>query len=295
MRSIALVAALCVSTVAHAGTRAWPAAKKVLPSGLMVVVDVDVSAIHGTKLFEALFPMLLAQKTDVARTLDGIKQACGLDPTQVIDSFVAGTDEQGQGAIVIALKGITQKDVDACFAKGVNPGEKLVVTKAGALTKYSEGSTTFFVRWLDKSTLAVSTSADNKDVSEKTTSGGIAKDKTMMAGIAGVKLDATMWAVLDHDQPLDALGTKASQVFGSATVAGGKVDADLHLVVPDADSATKAAATANTQLGAFKDHLPAKLQPIAKTLSIKAVENKLVVTDSASEQDVVALLASLLQ
>ncbi len=297
MKSIALVVALCASTAAHAGTRAWTAAKKVLPSGLMAVFDVDVQAVRGSKVFQSLAPTLLAQKPDVGTVLEKIKTTCGLDPMAAVESVVAGVDENGQGAFVIALKGITQKDVEACIGKNVDSGKKLAVTKAGMLTKYSDGTQTLYARWLDKTTLAISTSPDDKDITDKTTGGGIAKDKTMMTGIAGVKLDSTVWAVIDKEQPLEPLQTKMQQLFGSVTIAGGKVDADLHLVVPDAAAATSAVTSANTQLGAVKTsgQLPPKLAPIFKALAIKAVDNQIVVTDSASEPDVLALITQLMQ
>jgi hypothetical protein len=295
MKHVALVIALCAT--AHAGTRAWTAAKKVLPSGLMAVFDVDVQAARGSKLWQSLAPTLIAQKPDVGTALEKIKTTCGLDPMQAVESVVAGVDENGQGAFVIALKGITQKDVEACIGKNVETGKKLAVTKAGALTKYSDGTQVLYARWLDKTTLAISTSPEDKDITDKTTGGGIAKDKTMMTGIAGVKLDSTMWAVIDKEQPLEPLQTKMTQLFGSVTIAGGKVDADVHLVLPDAAAATTAATNANTQLGAVKTagQLPPKLAPIFKSLAIKSVDNQIVVTDSASEPDVLAIIQQVMQ
>ena len=119
MQRFVLVGILCLSAWAHAGeTKAWTAAKKVLPANLTGVIGINVSTLRGSDLYKQLMPVVLAQKSEADSHMKEIKTTCGNDVTALVDSVVVAMDQDnGTGEMVVALRSWTQKDVEACFGK----------------------------------------------------------------------------------------------------------------------------------------------------------------------------------
>jgi hypothetical protein len=290
MRALAVVVALCASTVAHAESRAWTAAKKVLPAGSEMIGGANVTTLRGSGLFATLWPLVAQKSPGISVMVDKLKAECGLDVLQQIDSLVmAGSaDSADEVAFVVALK-TTQKDVEQCMVKVDKAANKpLAIGKDGAYTKYTEDGSTAYVRWLDKSTLVATLRASDKDLLTKMTAGGIAKDPA----IAHVKTDAALWIALDKAADLDALQTKMTRAYGSADVKGGTVSVNAHLVLPDAAAAKSVAGKANDQLDAAKKSgaVPPSFAWLVKSLAITAAGNELVINATGAESDVLDLV-----
>src|ERR1041385_5801316 len=133
MKSLLLVAALC--SAAHADSKAWSAAKKVLPNKLQIVGGANVGALTSSKLYQMFSPMLMAQ---AGNGFDKVKDACGFDIVSKIDSVAFGLDGNKDGAVVVALKNTTQTDLEACMQKIATADKKtFTVAKDGKLTKYT--------------------------------------------------------------------------------------------------------------------------------------------------------------
>lgn len=290
MRNLAVVIALCASTVAHAETRAWTAAKKVLPAGLEFVAGVNVSTIRSTQLFAGLWPLLAQKSKDTAMLFDKIKSTCGIDALAQIDSFVIGgsLDDSDASVFVLSLKS-SEKDIEQCITKVDKAlGKTMTIGKDGPYVTYNEGNGEAYAKWLDSKTIAITLKSSDKDFLGKMTAGGIAKDR----GLAGAKTDAAVWFVYDKAADLDQLQAKMSRAYGSADVKAGTVAVNAHLVLPDAATAKSVAAKTSEQLDTLKksNAVPADFAWLVKSLAFAAQGSELVATASGSESDVVTLV-----
>jgi hypothetical protein len=280
MRRLALVFILAAS-VAHADSRAWTAAKKVLPDGLTAVVGISVGPIRSSKLFEAMWPRLMANAGDAQTTFNSIKATCKLDVPGVIDSMVVGMNEAQQGVIVVALQGATQKDLDACFDKLSKADGKPMTVSAGTITKYTSEGKDLYIRWLGKDVGAMATSPDDKDLLARLTAGGN-KLKPQKTGSA-------LWLTVDKQQDLDQLHAKMTGAYGSVDLKAGTVSAEVHVVLDSAKSAKQS----SDQIAAAKQasgQLPPALKPLIDTLVVRSSGNELVLTASMAEADVIQLI-----
>jgi hypothetical protein len=300
MHRLVVLIALCATTAARAETRAWTAAKKVLPAKLDLIGGSNLTTARSSKLFDELWPKLLASSKDIAKAVDLLQGACSLDARQVVDSVVLGAGND-HVVFVVAWKGLVQKDVEACLDKvsQAQDHKPLVIDKdkAGNVVKYGLGGADAYVRWLAKDTVAFTDATDDKELLGKLTAGGVAGDKVMKAALGAVKSDALLWVVANKSQDLEDVHAKLSQIYGSADLKSGNVGLDVHLVVESAKSATAAAVIANDRLAELKKggaNAPPAFDPLVKALAIKAAGSELVVTASLTEADMLALLSSVL-
>jgi len=289
------VLVLAVSSVASADSKAWTAAKKALPSGMQVVMSLNVSALHGTQLFQTLWPMITDKDKDISDAFGAMKAACAFDPAQHVDSLViAGADDNDDSAVfVLALK-MAQGDLEKCFAKALKAhGQDVVIGKDGAFAKYTVGDTPTYARWLDKNTMVVAKRKGDKDFLAKMTAGGIAKD----AALISAKTDAALWVVINKASDIDQLGVKMQRAYLAADVKAGAVNANAHIVVDSAEQATSSAKKAQLMLDGAKatGQFPPALDWLAKSLAINAVGSELVLTAAGTEQNVVDLIKAAAQ
>ena len=285
MRSIAILLALCAA--AHADSRAWTAAKQVLPDGLQAVVGINAGPIRSSQLYEKLWPTLMAKAGDAQAHLDQIKSTCKLDVPAAIDSMVVGLEDDSSGVIVIALKGTTQKDIDSCFDKLTKAdGKPMTTSKTGNITKYSSDGKDLYIRWLGKDIGAMATSPDDKDLLTKLTAGG--------SKLRPLKTDAALWVTANKQEDLDQLHAKMSRAYGYADLKSGSLATEIHVVLDSAKAASEAAAQASQQVADAKKSgaLPPVFKPLIDTLAIKAAGSELVVSARMAEDDAIALISA---
>jgi hypothetical protein len=291
MRSIALAAALCVSTAAHAESRAWTAAKKVLPSGLTVVAGLNYEKFRGTPLFAQQWQSTIGRHDLIV----AMKDTCSIDLTAQVESVALGLDSDRHGAIVLALK-TGQKQVDACYGKLAKAaGKTTAPTKAGALTKYpalEDGKPDLFLRWLGTNIAAIASSPEDKDELEKFTAGGFAKDKAVAGQLASVHLDAPLWVLVHSSQALGVVPATMSMAYGHADVKNDTIAVEAHFVVESAKAATESAAQLDQQLAKMKSGgLPGSLDAVIKSVAVKTSGSELIVTGAATQDQLMALAA----
>jgi hypothetical protein len=278
---------------AHAESRAWTAAAKLLPPDMEVVMGANVAAIRSSALFQQLYPTMLSKLgTDASAHLDAFKNTCGLDPLQKLDSVVMAVDASQQGFAVVALKAASQKDLEACFQKATKAdGKTLTITTESGVTKYATDKDTFYLRWLGKDTFAMSTTPDNKDSLTKMTAGG---DKAMKGVVGKMKTNAAIWFVTNQSQDLSQFNAKMTRAYGSADFKAGNVSVDAHLVLDQ--SADQIAAQANQQLAAIKQtgSVPATFKTVLNALTIKSAGQELVMTAAMPEKDLADLVSALM-
>ncbi len=282
-------------TPAHAESRAWSAAKKTLPANLQIVGGVSFAGIRSSALFQQMWPAMIKQAGDAGATLDAVKQTCGIDVVAQLDSLAFGGDDAQKGAMVIAVTGTTEKDIDACFQKlGKDKGKPAAIAKVGALTKYSLGDKALYVRWLGKDIFAIASDPEDKDLTTKVTGGGITGDRALKAALAGSKTDAAVWGVYNKPQDLQQLNVKMTMGYGSADVKAGSIAADVHLVLDSAKAAAATVTATNQQIATAKKSggLAPAVVSLVNSLQIKAAGAEVVVSAQMAEKDLLGLIAA---
>jgi hypothetical protein len=282
---------LLASTAAHADSKAWAAAKKVIPANMEMVLGVNAATAHTSALYQTLLPLALSKAGDAATELDGIKADCGIDVVSAIDSVVVGVDSQQKGTVVVAFRGTTRAKLEACAQKRAKAQQKtLAISSAGTLTSYSGmGGHEIYMRWLGPDVVATSTTPDDKDATIAATAGGVAGDPALH-GLRTVNTSASLWAVStkQSDLPGDVPG-KMTGAFGSANLVSGAIAIDLHVAVDSPKTATDAVAKAQSEL------VPAQSQPafgeLLKTVKLSAAGNEILITAQVPEKALLDLLA----
>jgi hypothetical protein len=227
--------------------------------------------------------------------LDAFKAECGFDPMTAFDSAVIGMVGEDKGAIVVALSGTHQKDIDACITKMAKAnGKSASISKAGALTKYAGLGKDFYLKWLSSDSFAIATSPEDKALLVKLTGGGIAGDKALKTALGTVNTDAAVWGAGHKTQDLPDIHAKMTGLYGSADVKAGTISAEIHAQLDSAKAATDAAAQANQQLSAVKSSgsLPPAIAGALGSVVIKAAGSEVVVSGAVAEKDVMNLLMS---
>jgi hypothetical protein len=289
-----IAATVAAAPAARAESKAWTAAKKSLPGNLQVVVGMNFGAIRSSQLFQMMWPMMIKQAGDAQTKLDAIKTSCGIDFVNALDSMVVGMDASEKGAVVLALKGTSQKDLEACLTKVAKAdGKTAKITKAGPITQYSGmGGKDVYVKWLDKDVVELATQVEDKALLGTMTAGGVDKDKALKAPLASSKTDAAIWGVVNKAQDLDQLHAKMTLGYGSADVKSGQISTELHLVLDSAKAATDGAAQATQQLAAAKKsgQIPPAFASLLSSLQIKAMGPEMIVSAAMAEKDVLGLI-----
>jgi hypothetical protein len=294
MKRTFALAILCVSTAAHADSKAWSAAKKVIPTNMEVVGGINAGTAHGSALYQNLLPMALGKAGDFSTQIDGIKADCGIDVVGSIDSIAFGLDStEKNGTIVVAFRGTTRTKLEACAQKRAKVAQKpLTITTAGGLTKYTGmGDKDIYMRWLGADIVAVSMAPDDKDATLHATSGGVAGDHALK-GIGAVNTSASLWLVSNKAGDIPGLGGKMTGAYGSANVAAGTIAVDMHFGVDDPQSATDAAAKATAQLAAMGGGGSSPIADLFRTVKVAAAGTEVLVTAQVPEKALLDLLAN---
>jgi hypothetical protein len=252
------VTALCAT--AHADTRAWTAAEKVLPAGLEYVV-----AGRGTHVRDAM-------KLVHADVLDELHTTCHVDPQRAVDSFAVGVRDDGRGVVVVTLAGEAGAHLEACL---------------------KQASKRVSVRWLDDHTLAFATEPGNPDLLAAMTSGGLAKDAELTGAIRKVSHAHALWGAARIHTTIEELGATVSTAYGTIDLARDDLAAEVHLVLDSRVAAVGAALKATTALALVKQsgQVPAQLQALVGSLIVVSHGDELVVTGRVPARDLGVLLA----
>lgn len=300
MQRIALVMVLCVSSVvARADSRAWTAAKKLLPANVAVIAGLDAAHLRSSDLYKQLMPLVLARDPDIQKGVDQLKTTCGLDAASLLDSGVVGVDADGKGAIVIALHGATRLQLESCAGKIVKAnGATLAISTEGSFTRYhlADGKDLYF-RWLGKDLFAISTAPQDKDASTAALAGGWTGDKVLAATAAHANTSATMWMVVHKERDIEQLGAKMTGMYASAQLAHGDLSVEAHVVLDSADAAAQIAkqATAMMPTLASSPQIPPAMHPIVKTLAIRSAGKELVASAHAKDTEILEIIKTLSQ
>ncbi len=302
MRKLALVLVFA-STTAYADSKAWTAAKSLIPSGMEMVGGVNASNLRSSKLYETMLPLAMMNASEAKDQLDQIKKQCGIDVLTSIDSVAFGIDANQKGVVVVALKGTNRKDLETCAQKRAKAENKTItVATDGKLTKYSGfADKDIYLDWIGSDVVAMTTAPDDKDGSAKLLAGGIAKDQGLKRALGAVNTSAAVWGVYNKAQDIDKSDFNpdihAKMLFGSANIAKGNIDTNVHVVVSDAKAASDAAAGMTKQLDDMKKagKVPAAIDSMIKGLAIKPSGSDVVVTDSFSQDDVFGLLGMMMR
>ncbi len=277
------------SVAAADSSKAWTAAKRLIPANMEMIGGVNAATAHNSALYQALLPMALAKAGDATSQLDGIKADCGIDVVNSIDSLVFGLDASQQGTIVIAFRGVTRPKLEACIVKRAKTnGKTLRVDNANGLTIYSGmNDKLLYTRWVGNDVVAISTQPDDKDSTVAATAGGVASDKNLH-GLSAVNTGASLWLVTNKtgDVPGDLGGGKMVGAYMSANVAGGAVNLDAHVAVDSPATATTVATKSAQQLESLSapNSFAGGYADLLKTVRVNAAASEVLVTAQVPEQ-----------
>jgi hypothetical protein len=111
-----------------------------------------------------------------------------------------------------------------------------------------------------------------------------------------VNTSAAAWAVSGMPKDLDDK-TKMKMGYGSVTLSGGKLGADLKVQLSSADAAKAAAEKAQKELTALAagDGLDASLKAVLTAVTVNAVGDELQIKGSMPESDVLQLVGALMR
>jgi hypothetical protein len=293
MRTLALgllVGLSLGSSVATAdSSKAWTAAKKVIPANMEMVGGVNAASAHNSALYQALLPMAIAKAGDATGELDGIKADCGIDVINSIDSVVFGLDASQKGTMVIAFRGVTRQKLEACLVRRAkDKGKTLKVETANGLTTYSGmNDKMLFTRWIGNDVVALSTQPDDKDSTIAATAGGVTSDRSLH-GLAAVNTGASLWLVTNKssDVPADLGGGKMVGAYMSANLAAGAVNLDAHVAVDSPATATTVATKSTAQLVEMTkpNSFTSGYADLLKTVRVAAAASEVLVTAQVPEQ-----------
>ena len=258
MRRAAAIAVAVMCATAHADTRAWTAAEKVLPAGLELV-----GAGRNAQLSDAM-------KLAHAGVLDELHAACQLDPQRAVESFAFGLRDDGRGVIVVTLAGAAKAHLEACLK---HAGKHVSV------------------RWLDDHTLAIATEPDDPKLLAAMTAGGLAKDAELEGAIRKVSHEHALWAAARVHQTFEELGATVNAAYGTIDLVHDDLAAEVHLVMDSRVAAVGASLKATTALALVKQsgQVPAQLQALVGSLIVVSHGDELVVTGRASMPALAAL------
>jgi hypothetical protein len=295
MKSVAFVAVVFAAHTVSADSKAWTAGKSVISGSENIVGGMSASSVRSSALYQQWLPMLLSQAGDAKTALEAINKQCGIDMLASIDSIAFGVDNNQTGSIVIALKGTNHKALDACMQKlGKADNKPVTITTDGKFSKYEGmGDKPIYMQWLATDVLAVSTSPDDKDASKKLLASGVTSNKAMAKALGAIDKSASAWLVVDKEQVIDGVG-KVEQIYGNAVVANKKITLSGHIVTDTPATATSLSATATKKLADAQAGASKSLQAAIGSVSLKAAGADISASAAIAEDDVVALVMSMM-
>jgi hypothetical protein len=295
MKSVAFVVVVLSAHAAAADSKAWTSGKSVISGSENIVGGMSASSVRASALYQQWLPMLMSQAGQVKTALDAINKECSIDLMTSLDSIAFGIDNNQTGSVVIALKGTNRKALDACMQKlGKAENKPVTITTDGKFTKYEGmGDKPIYMQWLAADVVAVSTSPDDKDASKKLLSSGVTSNKAISKALGAVDKGASAWLVVDKEQVIDNVG-KVEQVYVNAIVANKKITVSGHIVTDTPATATSLSAAVTKKLADVQGSSSKSVQAAIGSVSLKAAGSDISASAAISEDDVVALVMSMI-
>jgi hypothetical protein len=295
MKSVAFVAVVLSAHTAAADSKAWTSGKSVISGSENIVGGMSASSVRASALYQQWLPMVLSQAGEVKTSLETITKECSIDVLASIDSIAFGIDNNQTGSVVIALKGTNHKALDACAQKlGKADNKTVTITTEGKFTKYEGmGDKPLYLQWLAADVLAVSTSPDDKDASKKLLSSGVTSNKALAKALGAIDKSASAWLVVDKEQVIDNVG-KVEQFYANAVVANKKITLSGHIVTDTPATATSLSAAVTKKLADKQAGASKSLQAAIGSVTLKAAGSDISASAAIAEDDVVALMMSMM-
>ncbi len=302
MRMAGIVAAVALSLAApraHADTsKAWTAAKAGLPGDATLVVGIDVTVLLKTPLFSTLFSILLARPefSNVQEPLQAVKDTCKVDPLAAVQSAVVATSaDRSDGAVYLAVTGVDKAKVADCLKRAgeADGGNKLSIKQDGNITQLTEGSKSWFLGWVGKDVIVVSSRFADKASLTKWMSGkGTLAKSTLGKRLAKVNMSALIWGARDGDHQLHGITTKG--FHGAVIYANGTFDAEIHVVPANVKDTTAIADGFNQEIARQNQgdaKIAAGMVALLKTVKVAVTNDEVVVKASIAERDLLNAVA----
>ena len=155
------------------------------------------------------------------------------------------------------------------------------------------GDKPIYLEWLSTDVFAVSTAPDDKAASTKLLTSGATSNKALAKALGAVNKSASAWLIVDKEQAIDG-GGKVEQIYGNAVVANKKITLNGHIVTDTTATATALSATATKKLADAQANASKSLQAAIGSVSLKTTGTDITASAAISEDDVVALMMTML-
>jgi len=228
-----------------------------LPLASDIVLRFDVKALRGSPLWAEYQPKLVAA---IGPELAGIKQKCGFDPLEAVESVTAGLTNTSKGGPpdgVFVVRGLDRDRTIACLEAQILP-DTTVTNDHGVLSLAHERGSLNLMTFVDPSTLVLMGSTHStREGLEAVLHGGapLRNSPAFLETYGKLEPDATVWlafngnaAVLDK---FAAMGGRPRGVYGTIRIAAG-IAVRFHLRMETADQAAQIAATFSSQMQAAR-------------------------------------------
>jgi hypothetical protein len=222
-----------------------------IPLASDIVGGVDVKALRASPLWAEYQPHLVAA---IGPQLADLKQKCGFDPIETIESVTFGVPNRSDPANgVVVIRGLDRDRTIACLATQIIP-DTTVTNDNGVLTLANKSGALNLVTFVDRSTLVLEgTLHPTKDSLQAVVRSGapLRTSPAFLEMYDKLEPNATIWMVINGNaaalDKLGSMGTKPRGLYGTIRVAAG-IAARVHLRLETADQAAQLAATFSGQL-----------------------------------------------
>lgn len=291
LKTLAALAFIACSAVglsqARADSRAWTAAKGMLPTDTAYVIGANINPFKQSKLFKQFWGMAMAQQKDFGDATALLKKNCKIDITTALDSVVVALNDKMQGGVYLSLNKITEPKFTACLIKVAKKKDKKTIkaAKDGKIVTYTGGDKTINIGWLDANTLVFTTTPEDKaSLSKVMTASTLSADLTKAIG--SVKTDAALWGAAVKAVPIPQGKGTLKMGYGSLDLAGGNITLDGHIIMSSPAEAKAIADEANKNLAA----LPADLDMVKKGMKVTASQADVAIAFTTTEKEVLELV-----
>ena len=272
---------------ARAESRAWAAAKGVLPADTAYVIGFNVTPFKSSKLFKQFWDMAMAQSKDAKDNFALFKKTCKMDVTTSLDSAVVAMNDKMQGGIYVALNKVDEPKFTACVVKMVKKQKKkkITATKDGNIVVYKGDDKDVHIGWIGKDTIVFTTTPEDKALLQKyLTAATLGADLTKAVG--AIKTDAAVWGAAVKATPLPNAKGTLKMGYGSIDLSGGNITLDGHIIMASAAEAKAVVDEANKGVAA----MPAEFDSLKKGLKISATAADVAIAFSITEKEVLELV-----
>ncbi len=271
--------ALWTAVASAAPNKSFTVAKDVLPSDILVIGSSNLKSLKSTKTFQSVFPALVKSERDVADGLDKVKKSCGIDPVNAIEDVTVGVTDKDKGLILVTLTGVTEQKLLDCAGKiaKAETGETVTSKKTGDIIelKSDKGGKSLYLAFLKGDVLAFGSDPTDKALLERMLGGkGGIQRGSLAPFMSKLTFDSALAVAWSKQMPIEKWTMKGGSL--DVAIASSNVTASTTVKLGSSKEASEVASMAQKELARAQGSVPKELDPVAKSLTVKAAGDDVV-------------------